>query len=225
MGEFFNYDGPFFNALNKITDLIILNLLWLICCIPVITIGASTTAMLSVTIKMQSYEVAYPWKDFFKAFKANFKQSTIIWLIMLFLGCALVIDYYTFYQNPVLFTITMFIIVMYLLILTFVFPLQAKFTNKIRDTFKNAALLSIKHLPSTIIIIAMIGLACYITSAFLELAFLWVLIAGSGLAYGASYFYNRIFNLYIKEEDKPVEPVGDDEWTLPDIEEKDEKDL
>ena len=79
-------DNVIVRALNKICDMCCLNVLWLVCCIPVFTIGASTTALYTVMLKMVKNEEGYIFRGFFKAFKENFKQSTIMWLILLVLG-------------------------------------------------------------------------------------------------------------------------------------------
>ena len=86
-------DNVIVRALNKICDMVCLNVLWLICCIPVFTIGASTTALYTVMLKMVKNEEGYIFRGFFKAFKENFKQSTIMWLILLALGIVCYIDY------------------------------------------------------------------------------------------------------------------------------------
>ena len=79
-------DNVITRALSKICDMICLNVLWVICSIPIVTIGASTTALYTVMLKMVRNEEGYIFRGFFKAFKENFKQSTIIWLIVAALG-------------------------------------------------------------------------------------------------------------------------------------------
>lgn len=211
--NFFNYDGSFFNILNRLTDLVILNVLWLVCCIPIVTAGASTTAMLYVTMKMVNDEDAYITRNFFKSFKENFRQSTTIWLIMLVLGCIIVGDYFilpnmmisdTLYS--IAFAIFCLVSLLYGMILIYLFPLQAKLENKIKHTFKNALLLSIRHLPTSIlllVIMAVTVVAMYWTATVLpQLFFIWIVIGFSAIAYGCSFLYCRIFNLYIKKESK-----------------------
>ena len=80
MNGFFNMDSPVMRFLSRVCDLMILNLLCLICCIPIITIGASITALYSVTLKMVKGEETYIVKGFFHALKQNFKISTIMTL-------------------------------------------------------------------------------------------------------------------------------------------------
>ena len=78
MGRFFNLDSPVMVALTKMADLIIVNLLAFFCCLPIITVGASMTALHYVVLKIVRDEECYIVKGFFKSFKDNFKQATII---------------------------------------------------------------------------------------------------------------------------------------------------
>ena len=90
----FNWtDNCVMRALGKIGDKICLNVMWLICCIPIITIGASTTALYTVMLRMVKNEEGYIFRGFLKAFKSNFKQSTLIWLILLLLGIVWTVDF------------------------------------------------------------------------------------------------------------------------------------
>ena len=73
MGRFFNMDNKFFTFMGRIADLCILNIICLVCCIPIVTAGASITAMYYVTLKMVRNEEAYIVRSFFKSFKDNFK--------------------------------------------------------------------------------------------------------------------------------------------------------
>ena len=81
MGRIFSLDSPLFSFLNKVADLILLNILTMICCLPIITIGASMTALHYVVLKMVRDEESYIVRSYFKSFRQNFKQATIIWLI------------------------------------------------------------------------------------------------------------------------------------------------
>ena len=92
MDRFFNMDNKFFTVMGRVADLIMLNVVFLICCLPIVTIGASLTALHYVTLKMARNEESYIIKSFFKSFKQNFKQATIINLIMLAVGAVLYLD-------------------------------------------------------------------------------------------------------------------------------------
>ena len=82
MDRLFNMDNKFFTVMGRVADLIMLNVVFLICCLPIVTIGASLTALHYVTLKMARNEESYIIRSFFKSFKQNFKQATVINLII-----------------------------------------------------------------------------------------------------------------------------------------------
>lgn len=217
--KFFSYDGTFFTVLNRISDIIILNILWIVCCIPIVTIGASTTALLYVTMKITSGEDAYIVKKFFKSFKENFLQSTAIWLIMLAIGAMLICDYIFLgkmnLNNMIytaIFSATSLVALIYGMILVYIFPLQAKLVNKIKHTFKNALLLSFRHLPTTVLLMLLVYVPLFVMCyTFATLFFVWFFFAGSGIALICSLLYNRIFNIYIKPEQEETESGNSEE--------------
>ena len=93
---FFNYDNPVWRFIGKFWDVLIVNLLWIVCSIPIVTIGASTTAMYYVTLRLARDDDGYTFRSFFKSFRENFKQATAIWLIFLTVGLLLACDVYYF---------------------------------------------------------------------------------------------------------------------------------
>ena len=92
MNRFFNMDNKFFVFMGRVADLILLNILCILCCIPIITAGASITSLYYVTLKMARDEESYIIRSFFHAFKQNFKQATIINIIMLLTAGVLFVD-------------------------------------------------------------------------------------------------------------------------------------
>lgn len=145
-------------VLGKITDIVIINLLTLLLCIPVITAGASFTAMHYCCLKLVRNEESGIAKQFFHSFKDNFKQSTIIWLIFLVLFGFFGVDLYLLYLNPT--SISYYILggilvfaVLILFIGSMVYPLQAKFVNPIPRTLKAAFVFSFKNFPRTLLIL------------------------------------------------------------------------
>mgnify|MGYP000898246489 FL=1 len=162
LDNIFNMDNIFFRIMGRIADLFILNVLWLICCIPVFTIGASTTAAYYCSINSISKEDGYITKMFFKSFKANFKQSTLIWLFMLAAGIVLSGDVYFWlglwkskgemYAQAFL-LISVILLALYVFILLYAFPLQSKFDNKVFVTLRNGFLISVKYFPQTLLML------------------------------------------------------------------------
>lgn len=210
MNRIFNMDNKFFVFMGRVADLIILNLICLVCCIPIVTIGASLTALFYVTLKMVRNEESYIIKSFFKSFKENFKQSTIINLIMLVTAIMLFFDLNISHNltgtlSQVLSCIFIAFTFLYLLVFLYIYPLQAKFYNTIKNTFSNSLLMAIRHLPQTIImlIVSLIPVAVLfipdirIQATLLMLVFL---MGMSVIAYINSKFFVKIFDKYIPEE-------------------------
>ena len=203
MGRFFNMDNKFFVFMGKIADLCMLNLLCIICCIPIVTAGASLTALYYVTMKMVRNEEAYIFRSFFRSFKQNFKQATVINIIMLAAAALLYID--TNIAGKILGMIFAAFTLLYVMILLYVYPLLAKFYNSVKNTFKNAILMAIRHLPYTILMLLIC--ACPILILFIpsfqiqmSLIMLVILFGPAVIAYGNSHFFVRIFDKYIPEE-------------------------
>lgn len=215
MGRFFDLESPVMRFLNRVADLMILNLVMLVCCLPIITIGASITAMHYVVLKMIRGEDGYLIRGFFKSFKTNFKQATLIWLMMLvviviYVGDALIFSFsgLTFPKPMVIAVIAVGIIIY--MIAMYIFPLLARFENSIRNTIKNAALISIVNLPKTLLMAVLYALPLVI-GYFSSYAILFVFLFGISVpAYGAAWLYSNIFKKFEPE----VEMVSDMDFTV-----------
>lgn len=168
MRDFFSMDGTVFRFLSKVADLMILNILFLICCIPVVTIGASVTALSYVTLKMKDQEEGYIWKAFFHSFRQNIRQSTLIWLLMLALGAVLFLDFRlsTLMDGAIGQAVQILAGaggLIWLMVFLYVFPLQARFYNTIGGTLRNALLLALGNFPKTLCMIALVIGAAIVT--------------------------------------------------------------
>lgn len=203
MDKIFSTDGPLFKFLEKAVNVIFLNILWLIFSIPVITIGAATTAMYSVMMKMARDREGYIFKSFWKAFKENFRQSTAIWLIVIAVSTIVCADIYFFFTvewgsiGKCLGAVFIGIAIIVAFGIMYVFPLQAQFENKIKQTVINALLVASKHFAWTMLLFLI-----HIITAFAVYLFWYAAgwcIIGIG-AYLCALIYNRIFRKYIPEE-------------------------
>ena len=164
---FFNYDNPVWRFIGKFFDIMILNVLWVICSLPIVTMGAATTAVYYVTLKLVRDEEGATIKSFFKSFKENFKQATVIWLIMLATGAVIAFDLFFFlriFDGPsglrtALAAVFMALGLIWCFVGMFVFPVQCRFINPVKKTFFNAFYMSIRHFPHTLgLIIIDVGL-------------------------------------------------------------------
>lgn len=160
MNNLFNYNNKFFQVVNKIADCFFLSVLWIVFSIPIFTIGASCTATYYTVHKVLRGNRGYVWRSFWDSFKSNFKQSTIMWLICLVLGIVLALDAYITYQmlqngERLGFFYYVFLILIILLVLwmVYLFSYVARFENSIKQTMKNAAIIAIANLPSSLLIL------------------------------------------------------------------------
>lgn len=201
--KFFNYDSPIMQFLSRVTDIIILNILFIVCSLPVITVGASATALYSVTLKMVKNEESYIFSSFFRAFKNNFKHSTVSWLILLGTGIIVWVDYRILSVSDgslsrifsaVLIPVCVFLV----LIALYIFPFIARFENTIRNSWKNAFLISIVQLPYTVLLLLILALAIAFTLFvnFQITGFVWFVMGFSGLAYLNSFLLRRAFRRF-----------------------------
>ncbi len=243
MGKIFDLDSPLVRFLNKVADLLWLNILTILCCIPIITAGAAFTALHYCCLKLVRGEEGYITKDFFKSFKLNFKQSTIIWLIVLLTGAILAFDFYIISphivvnmqngnieeavvevvgntenssMNGIVRIGLLIATVLYLFTVSFVFPLQSHFYNPIRHTFRNAFMMSITVLPKTVLIVVIGALPLILTYAaiMLETGALMGLAVLFWFSVPA-YLSALLYNKTFKKyEPEEENTASGDEWSL-----------
>lgn len=207
MDNLFEYDNKFFEVLGKITDIIILNLLCIISCLPIITIGASVTATYFVALQMVRNEETYIIREFIKRFKENFIFSTKVWSIILIIGLVLSFDFYISrlilneYMRITLQFILTIVSIIFIFLLTYVFPIISKFENTIKNTMINSILISIQHLPKTIFMVFInlspIILTLILSNYWGQILFFYTVMGFASITYINSMFFNKIFEKYI----------------------------
>ena len=210
MKSLFDIDGPVMRFMTKIAYAVYLNILWFICCLPVFTIGASTTALFYVSLKVAKDEEGSLTKSFFRSFKENFRQATIIWLILLAVGILLGVDGYVFYHmkfdSPLwtLGTAVFYVLLAaYAIILMYIFPLLARFDNTIRAMFKNAIMIGMRFLLCT----ALMALIYFIMAIVVINFFTPAIIFGEGLcALLCSYLLSNILLLCEEKTEEEENP-------------------
>ena len=210
MNRLFNLDSPVMVFLSRVADLVIVNVLWLICCLPVVTIGASTTAMYRVTLDLADDRGSSTVRGFFSAFRANFKKATLLELILL-VPCALVVgDLWILVQgllpSSLLTSVACLLpAIIMIFVMSYVYPLTAQFENTLGGTLRNAALMSFAHLPVTVVVSALNLLPVIVFFASQELfwktAIVWPLIGASAIAYANTLLLRRVFMKYFPTED------------------------
>lgn len=197
----FSIEGKFFRTLTKIGDFLILGVLGIIFSIPVITVGASLTAMSSVGMKLVKDEEGYVFRNFFHSWKSNFKQSVGIELILGLLAVILCTDVsicvnWAREEGSLLPQILVYaffgLILVLIAVAIYAFPLLARFQNTVIGTLKNAMLLCMKHLPQTFIM-----LLCTVGITYFSLGYFPVLVLTIPImCYVDSYIMTRILRPY-----------------------------
>ncbi|MCI8805244.1 MAG: DUF624 domain-containing protein [Clostridiales bacterium] len=201
MRGIFKIDGPFFKYGTILADIIILTILWILCSLPLITVGISTTALFYVTTKQVSNREGYVTANFLKSFKINFFQGLLITIILAVIGVIVFTSIRFSVLVPQLkeFILTLdYIAAFELIIVTlYIFPLMSRFDMKITELFKTAFFLANRHMFTTftclMLIIAIIFM-CTFNPMFL--------FASIGIyAYISSFMLMRIFRKYCPDID------------------------
>lgn len=211
----FSYDSMLSRFLHLTADILTLHVLWLVFSLPIVTIGASTTALYYACMKRVRTGEGYVFRNFMHSFKENLRQSTLIWLILVGIGLLFTVDLRigmaldgalgTF----MLISCSIFLIP-YLLLCIYIFPVQAKFENRIRDNIKNALIMALRHFPCSLLLAAI-----YVTFVLLLLSFVpfigLMCCCGAGLlGYLTSNIFIYIFRKYIPDElERDLEASGE----------------
>ena len=201
-------------VLSRVADLMILNLLATLFLIIPLTGGAALTAMHYVLLKIVRDEDSYIVKGFWKSFKENFRQATILWLIVLAVAFVIVADYWflyvmgaalPFFYRYILIAVT---VILYMIFL-YIFPLQSRFVNPIRQTLKNSMLMAFLGLPRTICMV-IVTILPWVMLYFFDLRILMVfmLFGISVPGYVCALLYNKLFKRF---EPEPEPELSEEE--------------
>jgi len=190
--------------MDKIGDLVILNILWIVCCLPVITAGAASTAMFYVVMKMSAGEDPAIIGTFFKTFRKYFKQSTWTFLLFLVSGAFLLVDFLAAPTMPglagqLLLVGSVSFGVLWFWALLYSFPVLLSFHAGIKETIQKSLLLSFQNLPVTLAVSFLVLLPVITLFVFPDIAIyllpFFLLIGSSCIALGTAWFFNRIFTI------------------------------
>jgi len=197
-------DSPVLAFLNKLTDLILLNVLCIICCLPVVTIGASITAAYYVCIISIRNGDGYVTKRFFKSFKENFKNATIIWLIEAVLIAIFFVDIRFWQVSELPFSKMMFVVSIVMaiivgLVASWIFPVIAKLDGGVLDTIKNSAKFSVGYLQYSVIINGLNALFIWANLHSVTMNAVSLFVGFAVLIYVKSFFYYKVFMNHIDE--------------------------
>ena len=203
--RFFVIDSPVMRFLGRIGDILILNLIFVVASLPVITIGTALSASYTVAMKLVRGEDPSIIKEYLKAYKRNFKPATICWLIMAAAGALIFLDFRLIGAfRGTAYTAVRFLLAMilgvWMLIFLYLFPYIARFENTVFHSIKNALFLSVAHVPSTIMMlvvdIGVVVITLFTSKTFVIGTIVWAFVGFAALAYVRSFLLCRIFSKY-----------------------------
>lgn len=211
MNGIFSLDGPFYKFGSVLWDIMALSLLWILFSVPVFTAGAATTALYYVMTRRVSKAEGYITSDFWRSFKTNFKQATLIWAAVFFAALLLIFNIRLILNEPqalglppaalmVMLPMQILLFIELVLLALYAFPIVARFDIRGKALFKTAALMAHKHLPTTVMLLLMFFLLASFAYVYMNV-FLIVFFPGI-YAYAASFFFVRVFRKYRPDMDK-----------------------
>lgn len=214
MHGLFNYDGFVVQTMSKIADCICLSFLWLISSLPIITIGASTTALYYSMNKCIRRSGGSVWSTFWHSFRTNFKQATVLWLVLFAVYGALIACYYSSYLMCIngylpkeLFYFLLIVIAVITIWTSFVFPYLAKFQNTNRLILKNCVYIALMNFP-----VGLLHLFLMLLSLVAVVIFPLAVVCVPGIYMVLScYALEPVFRKYMTEEDRIKEAELDSE--------------
>lgn len=211
--KLFSPDSKFMIAMSRLADLILLNFLFLITCIPLFTVGAASTALYTVAFRIGTVRETGVIKPYFRAFRDNFRQATILWLLLVLGGGCAVFDITLFYgMNSLLrylFIPFAILLILILFAVSVAFPLLSQFNNSTKQTVLNALFLSVGYLPRTLLVTAMnlfpfAVFACNML-LFFQTSFMWVFLYFSVSAYFGALLLKGAFKPFMEAENQEEE--------------------
>ena len=210
MRALFNPDSMFMRFMSRMGDLLLLNFFFLITSLPIFTVGASLTAMYTVCFRFGTDREMGTTRSFFKAFRDNFKQATVLWLILLVLMvmCCVNIVLFFLMRNTLHYLWILFALLLGIALLIFclAFPLLSQFDNTVKTTFKNALLLSIAYLPRAALIALMWAFPIWLLFQdiylFLQCGFIFIALYFAILTFFGSKLLTKVFAPFMPQEDE-----------------------
>lgn len=167
MFGFLNVDSPFYKALAKITNYAVLGVLWVFSCIPIITVGAASAAVYAAHHKVIQNGNGYVWRTYWQQFRANFKQSTILWLIMMVFLAVFAADFYILFrmgaaQKPAILYVFLALSIICIMWMQYWLPYIVHIEDRIPTVLKNTLIMTVAHLPQSLLILVVFALCVVI---------------------------------------------------------------
>jgi len=195
--KFFSTEGGIYKFMTRLWDMIKLNFLWLICSLPIVTIGVSTIAAFTITLKMVEEKEGYIARAFFKAFKANFKQGIVIGPITIIFAAALYLDFTLGKQYIGFVILGILSAFLFGIAIIYTYPLLARYENKLLKTIRNSMRIAMRYFGRTIFLVVVLVIEYIIFFRFTNITLLIGILVGPAtmiltVSGFAMYFFREI---------------------------------
>ncbi|MCC8127427.1 MAG: DUF624 domain-containing protein [Clostridiales bacterium] len=204
MNGIFNPENRFWTFMEKVMNLCVLGILWFLFSLPLVTIGASTTALFTYTLRLVYDEEGYLLQSFWRGFRRHFRTATILWLGAVVLGGCLVAELYACQFLPGgkvivwgMRAVFVSLLLIYALTLLYLFPVLAEFSLPGREVLAESLVMAVGNLPCSLLILLIAGVCGVVSWLFPELFMIWFAFA----MYGASFFFHAVFRRSHKNSD------------------------
>jgi uncharacterized membrane protein YesL len=218
MSNFFNLDNGFFTFLGKVCDVIFLSAIWVVICIPIITIGPANTALYYATVKVIRRERGYLFREFFKSFKLNFKRGAIIGVVLTILYIILIFDLLASWSalgdatnmGSILFGIYIAITLLLTSFTLYAFPVLSRFEMTVKQLVKTVFYMSMRHLPYSL------GMLIVTAAAVFGVLFipLLIFVVPAVATFLNSFLMERVLKKYMPKAEDSEEDTSKDQWYL-----------
>lgn len=208
MRDIFSIDSRFMQVLSRLADLMILNILFLLTCIPMITIGPATTALYTICFRFGTKREGSLLRGYFRAFRDNFIQGTVLWVIYAVLGGAFYTNLVLFTEHRLLFFISAFLLTLVVMMSAYAFPVLSQFQNTIRGTIKTALAFCVAFFSKTLVVCVVNAVPWVILRynpyMFMQLGYLWLLLYFSAAGYINSLLLRKSFAHFTNHDEEEL---------------------
>lgn len=198
--KLFDYDSGFMQFITLLSRLTLLNILWTVCCIPIVTAGAATAAQYYSAQKLFEGDT-HIFGNFRAGIRLYWRKSTIIWLFTALLSSAFLIGFYILTTavvpgQTILTSISALAFVTMLMILLWVYPVMIHFTGNLREIFFNAFVFTFMYAPITLIAAALYGLFAFLAFRYAIVLGLYLIFGQSLIVYAILVLFGKVFQKY-----------------------------
>lgn len=217
MKGIFSYEGILFQSINKLVDAIVLCFIWAVFSLPLITMGAATTALFYTAEKVIFSEDGKLFASFWQSFKQNFKQATLIGLFFGLLFCFLYLEVfyaYTLYTGghlPIwMFGIITVVTALVVMWSCYVFPYVGRYEDPTKAVFKKCAVIMLLNIPRSLLLLGVLAVSLFTIQKIPG----GIILVPVACLMSISRITERVFKRYINVADEHSIPENEETTAL-----------